>query len=529
MVLPITNLISRKEVVKKYFVSQKAIDIANDMKYNMGINSVDGYNHYYDQVVKSGQYSSDLMDEVGAYLATQNGNNNNSTSTAFPAPSVPVPTTVTTQSTSTTQNYPTFAIPGYVSELYKEGINTPEAFANWSQQALNNGKFDERQIAIIGNELTQYYAPKTTASDPYYTGEPMKDSQYVDIFKQQIASGVGSDNSQTASSFSYPGVNNTNTTPTNVNLAQMMASDPSAQGAFQTIKNLPADQQADAIANLPSNEMKEAYQLWSSSQTTTPASTGFDNTSTNTGTEWTAVPSNLTLTEQGKDLYGENTITVDSSVVNMIASDPSTQTTFENIKNMSGDQKAAALSGLSQTSPELRAAYDLWEFNQTSTDSTGSSTTTSSTSNSGDSTSSTTSPWSTTTSTSTTTTSTTGTPTSSTTSSSTTVTPTTSTTTSTSGIMKLNESTINDLIRNIATATQYLEDFVSKIESGEINTINNSWAANEASTYVSKVQAANVKIRKVTEGLNLLKNAYSKSLQESSSTQQDVSNVVNNI
>lgn len=519
MILPITDLISRRETINKYFNinNPSTKEIANDLIYNMGINSADGFEKYRAEAVGSGLYTDEQMAKVGAYLASSASNSATNTSASnFPAPSVPVPTI--TQSASTTQNYPTLAIPGYVSELYKEGINTPEAFANWSQQALNNGKFNEQQIAIIGNELTQYYAPKTTTSDPYYTGEPMTDSQYADMFKQQIASGVGSGNSQTANSFSFPSNSNTTTTSANMNLAQMMASDPSAQGAFQTIKNLPADQQAAAIANLPSNELKEAYQIWNTSQTAAPSNTNTQTTSSTIGTG----DSNIWAAP-------DTTPTVDTSLANMMANDPSAQATFENIKNMSADQKNAALAGLSQTSPELRAAYDLWESNQTSTDTTSSSTTPSSTSSSGNSTSSTTSPWSTTTSTSTTTTSTTVTPTSTSTSSSTTVTPTTSTTTSTSGIIKLNENTINELIRSISTATQYLEDFISNIETGEINTINNSWAANEASVYVNKVKNANIKIRKVNEGLVLLQNAYKKSLQESSSTQQDVSNAVNNI
>ena len=96
-------------------------------------------------------------------------------------------------------------------------------------------------------------------------------------------------------------------------------------------------------------------------------------------------------------------------------------------------------------------------------------------------------------------------------------------------ILSLKSNNIGPIISNLNTCIGSLESSINEIKSNEIQKINDSWAAKEASIYISKVQAANEKINKVLEGLRLLSQTYSKALNESQTTQSEVSSVVENI
>lgn len=99
----------------------------------------------------------------------------------------------------------------------------------------------------------------------------------------------------------------------------------------------------------------------------------------------------------------------------------------------------------------------------------------------------------------------------------------------TPSILSIKNDNIGTIINNLNSCIGALESSINGIKSNEIQKINDSWAAKEASTYISKVQAANEKINKVLEGLRLLSKTYSKALNESQTAQSEVSSAVENI
>ena len=221
-----------------------------------------------------------------------------------------------------------------------------------------------------------------------------------------------------------------------------------------------------------------------------------------------SIPSNLKLTGNG---------TVDTALVNMIASDPSAQGTFRYIKGLPTNLQEAAIKDLS---PEMKLAYASWnqqqDANASASNETNSGTTTtdgtgSNNSNNG---SDSTNNQSTSTSSSSTTTSS--------------YTPVGSSTSSTSSLT-LNNDTIRDIIGRLNQCVEELENIIKSIETGELTTINNSWVASEAQTYTNKLVNSNTKMRKVNEGLRLLSSAYNQALNEAQSTSSAVSSAINNI
>ena len=79
-------------------------------------------------------------------------------------------------------------------------------------------------------------------------------------------------------------INSSNVSASSSTTAQMIASDPSAQNTFKMLNNMPDAQKAIAINSLPS-DLKAAYSLWNSSQSSKNISTS--NTSKNNQTVWT--------------------------------------------------------------------------------------------------------------------------------------------------------------------------------------------------------------------------------------------------
>ncbi len=101
--------------------------------------------------------------------------------------------------------------------------------------------------------------------------------------------------------------------------------------------------------------------------------------------------------------------------------------------------------------------------------------------------------------------------------------------TAASNPMKLNNDTITDVISKISQIINSVETQVNDLTKNEIDKINNSWAATEASAYVAKVNEAAGRIKQVIEGLRILSNTYSKVLTQTGSTQSQVNQIIQSL
>ena len=202
-----------------------------------------------------------------------------------------------------------------------------------------------------------------------------------------------------------------------------------------------------------------------------------------------------------------NTSKTYSSTAQMIASDASAQGTFKMMKNMPESQRIMALNTLSS---DFREAYELWESRQNASSMTVNTKTnnTSVVNN--------------------------------------TIKPTfvsnkqevnninsnvkNNKKINNSGeIVKIDNFMMNELTRRISLAVQSLETIVNEIRNTDIARINNSWAAKEAEAYVEKVNKGSIKVEKVIDALNILKNAFIKTLSENESASEFVTNTIRNI
>ncbi len=102
-------------------------------------------------------------------------------------------------------------------------------------------------------------------------------------------------------------------------------------------------------------------------------------------------------------------------------------------------------------------------------------------------------------------------------------------TTSINNSITFKDTGIPGIISAINECTKDIEILLNNIKNNEINTINNSWVANEASSYVEKVNQATDKMNRINQALNLLATTYDKALKMNEETSKQVNNYVNNM
>ena len=95
--------------------------------------------------------------------------------------------------------------------------------------------------------------------------------------------------------------------------------------------------------------------------------------------------------------------------------------------------------------------------------------------------------------------------------------------------MTLNYDNISNIINKINASVEEVEANLRTVESNLISKINNSWASEAASQYTSKVVDSINRTKYIIETLKLLSQTYTKALNISKNTQQDVSSTVSNI
>ena len=96
----------------------------------------------------------------------------------------------------------------------------------------------------------------------------------------------------------------------------------------------------------------------------------------------------------------------------------------------------------------------------------------------------------------------------------------------TSDVLKVNEENINSFINQIDTSIDILNSTWNNLVMTDVQIINDSWASNDARTYVDKLMAEGDKISDTVQALKLLEETYKKVINESTATGQDVSGSV---
>ena len=92
--------------------------------------------------------------------------------------------------------------------------------------------------------------------------------------------------------------------------------------------------------------------------------------------------------------------------------------------------------------------------------------------------------------------------------------------------IKLNEEKINTFINKIEQSIDMLNSTWNNLVMTDVQKINDSWASNDAKTYVDKLMAEGDKISDIVLALKLLEETYKKVINESTATGQDVSGSV---
>ncbi len=97
------------------------------------------------------------------------------------------------------------------------------------------------------------------------------------------------------------------------------------------------------------------------------------------------------------------------------------------------------------------------------------------------------------------------------------------------GATRISQDNIRTIISSINNTVSTVDSLVNALSTNEINKINNSWAATEASEYVTKVNEAIGRVKKVNDGLRILSSTYNKALSQTDTTQSQVTGIVRSI
>lgn len=95
--------------------------------------------------------------------------------------------------------------------------------------------------------------------------------------------------------------------------------------------------------------------------------------------------------------------------------------------------------------------------------------------------------------------------------------------------LKIKDDTLAELIGKINECKDLINDVWNSLKTEDIAKINNSWAANDAKTYVDKLLSEEKKINSLNSALSLLSNTYQKVMNESSATGEEVKTSINKI
>ncbi len=97
------------------------------------------------------------------------------------------------------------------------------------------------------------------------------------------------------------------------------------------------------------------------------------------------------------------------------------------------------------------------------------------------------------------------------------------------GATRINQDNIKTIISSINSTVSSVDSLVNALNTNEINKINNSWAAAEANEYITKVNEAIGRVKKVNDGLRILSSTYNKALGQTNTAQSQATGIVRSI
>ena len=88
---------------------------------------------------------------------------------------------------------------------------------------------------------------------------------------------------------------------------------------------------------------------------------------------------------------------------------------------------------------------------------------------------------------------------------------------------------MSEIVFKIKSCINEIEEIWQDLEKNDITKINESWAAEEAKTYIEKIEEAGVKIKSINESLNILSDAYSRILNNNYNITSELRSVINKL
>ena len=97
------------------------------------------------------------------------------------------------------------------------------------------------------------------------------------------------------------------------------------------------------------------------------------------------------------------------------------------------------------------------------------------------------------------------------------------------GTLKLDLNNVGQFANSIEKCAEQLDNVWKKVQTKDIEVINNSWASEDAQEYVNKLNEEGEKIKYIVSSLKLLSKTYNSIASEGGNAQQDIGRMIRNI
>ena len=97
------------------------------------------------------------------------------------------------------------------------------------------------------------------------------------------------------------------------------------------------------------------------------------------------------------------------------------------------------------------------------------------------------------------------------------------------GTLKLDLNNVGQFANSIEKCAEQLDNVWKKVQTKDIEVINNSWASEDAQEYVNKLNQEGEKIKYIISSLKLLAKTYNSIASEGGNAQQDIGRTIRNI
>ena len=97
------------------------------------------------------------------------------------------------------------------------------------------------------------------------------------------------------------------------------------------------------------------------------------------------------------------------------------------------------------------------------------------------------------------------------------------------GTLKLDLNNVGQFANSIEKCAEQLDNVWKKVQTKDIEVINNSWASEDAQEYVNKLNEEGEKIKYIVSSLKILSKTYNSIASEGGNAQQDIGRTIRNI